>query len=129
LRPGGLLAVCAWLARRDPAAWEVRHLLEPICREGRLPGMGDEAEYSGLAARSGFSVVSVEDLSARVRRTWWVCARRVILRLATQSRYRRFLRDRGAANRGFAVTLLRLMVAYRTGSMRYVLLVFRKRAA
>src|ERR1700675_3898812 len=34
LRPGGRLAVCAWLARSDPRPWEVRHLLEPICREG-----------------------------------------------------------------------------------------------
>ncbi len=126
LRPGGRLAVCAWLARQDPRAWEVRHLLEPICRGGRLPGMGDEVEYCELAERAGFSVVSVEDLSARVRRTWSLCARRVALRLATQAHYRRFLRDRGAVNRGFVLTLLRLMVAYRTGSMRYVLLVFRK---
>ncbi|MGH7212590.1 MAG: class I SAM-dependent methyltransferase, partial [Acetobacteraceae bacterium] len=71
LRPGGLFAVCAWLSRSDPRPWEIRHLLEPICREGRLPGMGDEAEYRQFAERAGFCVVGVEDLSDRVRRTWW----------------------------------------------------------
>ena len=37
LRPGGRFVVCAWLARETPKAWEVRHLLEPICREGPWP--------------------------------------------------------------------------------------------
>jgi tocopherol O-methyltransferase len=40
LKPGGRLVVCAWLSRTDPNRMEVRHLLEPICREGRLPSMG-----------------------------------------------------------------------------------------
>ena len=37
LRPGGRLVVCAWLAAPAPSRWQVRHLLEPICGEGRLP--------------------------------------------------------------------------------------------
>ena len=55
LAPGGRLAICAWLARPDPRPWEVRWLLEPICREGRLPGMGDEADYLRLARAAGFT--------------------------------------------------------------------------
>lgn len=126
LKPGGLLAVCAWLARTDPYRWQVRHLLEPICREGRLPSMGDEADYLALAKQAGFRLVSVEDLSDRVRRTWWICTRRVLGKLATRLRYLRFLLDRRGTNRIFAVTLLRMIVAYRTRSIRYCLLVFRK---
>jgi tocopherol O-methyltransferase len=127
LKPGGRLAVCAWLARPGPHAWEVRHLLEPICREGRLPGMGDEADYRRLAGEAGFAVAAVEDLSTQVRRTWWVCARRFAWKLAADPRYARFLLDRGGGNRVFALTLLRLLVAYRTGSMRYGLMVLAKR--
>ncbi len=126
LKPDGLLAVCAWLARTDAGAWEVRHLLEPICREGRLPSLGDEADYRRLAEQAGFRLLAVEDLTRDVRRTWWICARRVLGKLATRSRYRRFLLDRTAPNRVFAVTLLRMMVAYRTGTLRYCLLVFRR---
>ncbi len=129
LKPGGLLAVCAWLSRTDPRPWEVHYLLEPICREGRLPSLGDEADYRRLAGRAGFDVESVEDLSDRVRRTWWVCTRRVAGGLAARPRYLAFLIDRRAANRAFAATLVRLMIAYRTRSMRYCLLVFRKQEA
>jgi tocopherol O-methyltransferase len=128
LKPGGRLAVCAWLARPRPRAWEVRHLLEPICREGRLAGLGDEADYRRLAGEAGFAVAAVEDLSRRVRRTWWVCARRFAWKLAADPRYARFLLDQGGGNRVFALTLLRLLVAYRTGSMRYCLMVFARGA-
>jgi tocopherol O-methyltransferase len=126
LKPGGLFAVCAWLACDHPRPWQVRHLLEPICREGRLPGMGDEADYLALAQRSGFEVVSVEDLSDRVSQTWWICAERAIKQLFTQPRYRKFLFDRAETNRIFAVTLFRLLLAYRTRSMRYCLMVFKQ---
>jgi hypothetical protein len=40
----------------------------------------------------------------------------------TRPDYRRFLLDRGARNRVFAATLLRILVAYRVGAMRYGLL-------
>ena len=65
LKPNGLLGIYAWLARDDPRPWEVRHLLEPICREGRLPGMGNEADYLRLGVEAGFQVRQVEDLSTR----------------------------------------------------------------
>jgi tocopherol O-methyltransferase len=128
LKPNGLLAVCAWLSRTEPAPWEIRHLLEPICREGRLPSMGDETDYRRLGERAGFRVVQVEDLSRQVSRTWWICIRRGLLKLATRPRYVRFLLDKTASNRIFAVTLFRIMIAYRTRSMRYCVLLFRREA-
>lgn len=126
LKPGGRLVVCAWLARDQPRPWEVRWLLEPICREGRLPSMGDEGDYRRLAEAAGFETQGAEDLSAQVRKTWLICARRLVANLATRPRYARFLLDRANPNRIFALTLLRLLLAYRTGSMRYGLLVFEK---
>jgi tocopherol O-methyltransferase len=126
LRPGGRLVVAAWLAREAPASWEVRWLLEPICREGRLPGMGDEGDYRRLAEGAGFVVERCEDLSREVRRTWSVCARRLAGKLVTDRRYRGFLLDPSASERVFAPTLLRLLLAYRTGAMRYVLFSFRR---
>jgi len=128
LKPGGLLVVCAWLVGADPRPWQISHLLEPICREGRLPNMGDEADYRRFAARAGFQLVDVEDLSEKVRRTWRICTRRALVRLATRPRYLRFLLDRTAKNRGFALTLVRIMIAYRTRSMRYCLFTFSRKA-
>ncbi|UVF17657.1 class I SAM-dependent methyltransferase [Microvirga terrae] len=119
LKPGGRLAVCAWLARDRPPRWEERLLLEPICREGRLPGMGTEAEYRVWAGKAGFSVDGFEDLSRRVRRTWSLCAGRVATKLLTRSDYRRYLLDARSKNRVFALSLPRIWLAYLTGSMRY----------
>ncbi|WP_428486878.1 class I SAM-dependent methyltransferase [Rhodopila sp.] len=129
LKPGGLFTVCAWLAADNPRAWEVRHLLEPICREGRLPSMGNEADYRRMGEQAGFQLVEVEELSDRVRRTWSICTQRMLVGLVTRPGYLRFLLDRTAINRMFAITLLRILIAYRTRSMRYCLLVFRRPAA
>ena len=129
LKPGGLLGICAWLACDDPRPWQVRYLLEPICREGRLPGMGDEADYRRFGEQAGFRVAEVEDLSRNVSRTWSICVRRLLGKLFTRGRYLRFLLDSTTTDRIFAVTMLRIMIAYRTRAMRYCLLVFRRQEA
>jgi tocopherol O-methyltransferase len=126
LRPGGRLAVCAWLARPGASAWQVRHLLEPICREGRLPGMGEEAEYREMAERAGFAVAHVEDWSARVQRTWSVCLTRGLRKVMLDPRYRQYLLNPSHSERIFALTMARLLLAYRIGAMRYALLLFSK---
>lgn len=126
LWPGGRLVICTWLSRAAPRGWQVRHLLEPICREGRLPGLGDEDDYRRFAEASGFFVASVEDLSTRVSHTWTICARRLLGRILTDRRYLRMLLDPRARNRVFILTLLRMVAAYRTGSLRYCLMVLEK---
>jgi tocopherol O-methyltransferase len=122
LRPGGRFAVYAWLARDGAQRWEERYLLEPICREGRLPGMGSEAEYRAWAGEAGFVVDGFEDLSANVQRTWALCTGRIARKLLTHPQYRRYLLDARAKNRIFALSVPRIWLAYLTGSMRYGLL-------
>ena len=128
LRPGGRLVVCAWLAREHPSAWEVRHLLEPICREGRLPGMGSRSEYERMAAEAGFEALDYEDISARVRRTWTICARRAGRALIADREFRRFALSRSTENRDFLFSLPRLILAMRRGAMRYGVFTWRKPA-
>jgi tocopherol O-methyltransferase len=123
LRAGGRLCVFAWLAHEGARGWEIRHLLEPICREGRLPGLGTAAEYRALAGDAGFRVARFDDVSRQVRRTWTICARRLAVRIATDPAYRRYLLDGRSRNRAFALSLARLAAAYRTGAMRYGILV------
>ena len=53
LKPGGMLGIFAWLAAEGASRWQERHLLEPICREGRLPGMGTETDYLSLGRAAG----------------------------------------------------------------------------
>lgn len=123
LKPGGRFVLCVWAASEEPAPWHVRHLLEPICREGRLAGMGTLAENRAWIEAAGLVVERDEDWSRAVAPTWAVVARRVLRGLATDARYRRVvLRGEGV----FAVTVLRLMLAYRTGAMRYGFVLARK---
>jgi tocopherol O-methyltransferase len=119
LKPGGRLVVCAWLARSAPGGFEIRHLLEPICREGRLPSMGSREEYEALARDAGFAPLGFEDISRAVRKTWSICARRVAARLLTDRDLRRLALSRSTKNRAFLLSLPRLMLALRTGAMRY----------
>jgi tocopherol O-methyltransferase len=117
LAPGGRFVVCAWLAETDAGAWKVRHLLEPICREGRLPSMGTREEYEAMAIAAGFTITGYEDVSRRVARTWTVCARRLVKALLVDHETRRLAL--GARNRIFVLSFPRLILAYRTGAMRY----------
>ncbi len=126
LRPGGRLVVCAWLEGEAVRPWETRYLLEPICVEGRLPSMGSRADYHELAARAGLVPAGDEDISRNVRRTWGVCLRRLAGRLVTDPEIRRLVTSPATRNRTFALSLPRLIVALRTGAMRYGVLAWDK---
>jgi tocopherol O-methyltransferase len=126
LKPGGRLVVCAWLEGDGARAWEIRHLLEPICREGRLPSMGSRADYEALAAAAGLRLVSYEDVSRKVRRTWTICARRLLGKLFTDRDIRRLAFSKAVRSRDFILSVPRLILALHTGAMRYGVFVWEK---
>ena len=119
LRPGGRLVVCAWLEGDGASSWDKKHLLEPICREGRLPSMGSRGDYEAMAAEAGFVLSSYQDISRNVRRTWSICARRLAARLVTDRRIRRLALSAATRDRVFLLSIARLMLALRNGAMRY----------
>ena len=123
LRTGSPLVVCAWLAADRPTRWQVDHLLEPICTEGGLPSMGDAADYRAMAEATGFGCVGYEDLSSSVSRTWTICAGRFLKAMIIDGSLRSMVLR--ARNRRFALSLPRLILAYRTGAMRYGVFTFR----
>ena len=128
LKPGGRLVVCAWLEGPEPRPWQVRHLLEPICREGRLPSIGSRADYEQLAGDAGFASRSYEDISRNVRRTWTICAQRLAVRLVTDRTIRQLALSRGTRSRDFLLSIPRLILAMRSGAMRYGVFVWDKPA-
>ncbi|MEZ0276841.1 MAG: class I SAM-dependent methyltransferase [Roseimicrobium sp.] len=119
LKPGGRLALSAWLAGDALKPWEHRYLVEPVCREGRLPALGTMAEYAGWMRDAGFENVETLDLSEKVTRTWPICAWRMLKGLVCKPAYLRFLLDAKNDNRIFALTMMRIWLAYRRGAMRY----------
>ncbi len=128
LRPGGRLVVCAWLASKAASGWEKLLLLEPICRYGRLPGMGTEEDYRAFARGAGFEMLASDDISANVQRTWAICIKRSASKLFSDRRYRQFLFMQGTQNKVFALTLFLILAAYTTGAMRYCVFTFEKPA-
>ncbi|HWP59164.1 MAG TPA: class I SAM-dependent methyltransferase [Candidatus Acidoferrales bacterium] len=119
LRPGGRFVVTAWLSRQNPGTMESRCLLRPICTEGRLPSLLSASEYLDLFCRAGFHAPQFEDLSAGVRKTWGVSLRGLAAAILTDPALLARLFERNFRNRVFAVTMVRLWLAYRLGTVRY----------
>jgi tocopherol O-methyltransferase len=129
LRPGGRLVVCSWLAHPRASATQRKLLLEPACREGRMAHIGLFAEYRRLFEQTGFTVEREEDVSQEVKRTWPVCAAGFLSRLVREPRYLQFLFNRHSRNRTFALTILRIWLAFETGALRYGILTGVKQAS
>jgi tocopherol O-methyltransferase len=122
LKPNGKLVVCAWLSKINPRKVEIDYLLEPICREGRLPSMGTAEEYTQWMEEAGFRNVRFTDLSEQVKKTWTICACRSLKAIITDSSFRKFLRNSPSTNKVFLKTVFRIWLAYQLGSMRYGIL-------
>jgi len=121
LKPGGRASIACWLTAPDLSSPE-KLLMGIICREGKLSSMGTMEEYKTLAQNAGLEVREARDLSAQVERTWWIISKRVLSGLCSDSRYLRFLLRRALRDRLYVLTLPRLLLAYRTGAIRYGLL-------
>ena len=119
LKPAGRLVACVWLARENPAPWEVRHLLRPICSEGRLVQLLTASELDAMLRTHGLVSDGVRDQSRRVSRTWTICLRRAGVRLLGDRNARRFLFDSSQPERVFAKSLVRIRLAFAFGSLRY----------
>ena len=119
LRTGGRCIVAAWLTSDRPSIRQTKYLLEPICREGRLPNMASAEEYRSMFAAAGFQNIHYKDLTPHVKKTWSLIARRVSARFLGDPAFRRLLADPRFTNRIFARTVFRIWLAYRIGAMRF----------
>lgn len=118
LRPGGRIALCAWLAGEgtDPDG-----LAAAVCEHFLCPSLGTADDYRGWLTAAGLAVRGFDDLTPHVTRTWEICLDRVrrsgvgwIAPLAGRS-MTRFLNHFGT-----------LLEAYRAGATRYGLFVAEK---
>lgn len=122
LRPGGRFVVCAWLRADTPPAWAERSLLEPIRKEGRLAWLPSARRLHRKLEASGFEIERSEDLTRDVRRTWSICLRRAAGAVIRRPDTRAFLLDGSRQERVFALTMVRIWLAYRLGVMRYAVI-------
>jgi len=115
LKPGGRVAICAWLAAEDAAASEEkRRQVEQVCTAFLCPSLGSFSDYAGWMERAGLVVDGTYDWTDRVARTWELC----------ESRVRAWGIDRLApwidpAQALFIDHFSTILGAYRSGAMRY----------
>lgn len=123
LRPGGILALCAWLRTDPPAAPDHAQLIADVCRGMLCPQLASRQDYTGWMSAGGLREIKSEDITPHVKETWTRCAeivRRPEIRsllCATDERTRRFVD---------AFALIRK--AYDEGAMAYGMLRARKSA-
>ncbi len=70
LKPGGVLALCAWLAADDIAKPELAQLVSGVCRGFLCPPLATMRDYTGWMAACGFDQIEAEDLTHQVEGTW-----------------------------------------------------------
>jgi tocopherol O-methyltransferase len=118
LRPGGRVALCAWLAGDAPDAQREAML---VCENFLCPSLGTADDYRGWLTAAGLTVRTFEDLTMQVGQTWDICMRRV-----RASGVGLLSRLAGPKMRSFVEHFATLGNAYRSGAMRYGLFVAEK---
>ncbi|MEI6637024.1 MAG: class I SAM-dependent methyltransferase [Planctomycetota bacterium] len=77
VKPGGRVAICAWLAARDADLPAKRPQVKAVLEAFLCPSLGSFDDYRGWMTAAGLVVEVEEDWTARVCRTWEICDRRV----------------------------------------------------
>ena len=76
LKPGGRMAICAWLAGSGLDA-KAQDLVHKVCEGFLCPSLGSREDYVRWTAEAGFKNVRYYDWTSAVERTWEICRNRV----------------------------------------------------
>lgn len=120
LKPGGRIAICAWLAAEDAARPGLREQVEDVCTAFLCPSLGSFSDYASWMTAAGLRIERTDDWTRRVERTWELCdgrARRLGLHWLA-----RCIDSRQAV---FLEHFTTLLDAYRSGAMQYGCIVAR----
>ena len=77
LRPGGCVAICAWLEGPAVESEADRRVVMDVCEGFFCPSLGSATDYCSWMERAGLEVTHVVDWTDQVARTWDICERRV----------------------------------------------------
>ncbi len=114
LRPGGRMAICAWLSGDDEQAEQTQRLVYEVCEGFFCPSLGTQADYRQWMTDAGLSVRSTHIWTPRVLKTWEICRDRV-----AATRIRWLAQMLGRDHVMFLDRFDAILEAYRTGAMEY----------
>jgi tocopherol O-methyltransferase len=122
LKPGGILAVCAWLRRDGPPISDAERKLVATIGEAMLSASLDGlSDYKRWMQEAGLTVEVAEDITRYVERTWEQCTR-----MAERSPIKYLLRFTSASTRRFVRSFPLMKQAYAEGAMAFGLLAAKK---
>lgn len=122
LKPGGRMAICAWLAGSNSGTPDGHEQVRKVCENFLCPSLGSEADYVEWMTAGGLEIVEVSDWTDQVLATWEICERRV---RRTGMRWLAKLADR--QTRAFLDHFETILNAYRSRAMGYGCFVARKK--
>ena len=76
LRPGGRVAICAWLSGSNPDR-QASEQVHKVCEGFFCPSLGAREDYVQWMADAGLKLVRYHDWTSAVERTWEICRDRV----------------------------------------------------
>lgn len=121
LRPGGRMAICAWLAGMRTGDAEADRQVYDVCEGFLCPSLGTMQDYVNWFEQAGLIVETTHDWSSRVWRTWELCQARVD---RSGVRWLAGIIDRNQAL--FLDRFQTILRAYQSGAMQYGCFVARK---
>lgn len=77
LKPGGRLAICAWLAGDTTDSPARQQQVYDVCEGFFCPSLGTSGDYQNWFQNAGLEVTAVHDWTPRVIRTWEICRDRI----------------------------------------------------
>jgi tocopherol O-methyltransferase len=123
LKPGGVLAVCAWLRRDGPLREEEQKLVSTIAEAMLSASLDSLSDYRSWMRDAGLTVTTAEDITRHVERTWSHCSR-----IGDNPVVRFFLRFTGGPTQRFVRSFPLMKQAYAQGAMAFGLFVAKKSA-
>ena len=123
LKPGGILAVCAWLRRDGPLSEDEQRLIDTIAEAMMSASLGSLSDYQRWMHDAGLTVTTADDITTHVEQTWAHCAR-----IGKNPFVRFVLPFTGGPTRRFVRSFPYMQQAYAQRAMAFGLLVAKKPA-
>jgi tocopherol O-methyltransferase len=121
LKPGGVLAVCAWLRGEGPPREDEQELVATIGKAMLSASLDTLSQYAAWMREANLEVETAKDITRNVAPTWEYCSR-----MAERLPVRWLVRLADAPTRRFVGSFPLMTQAYVTGAMAFGLFVARK---
>lgn len=121
LKPGGVLAICAWLRGKRSTDADRKHLVETIGRAMLSDSLDTLDQYVDWIRHAGLVVETAEDITSNIAPTWKHCSR-----MAQRWPLRWLTPLADAQTRQFVNSFPLMTEGYATGAMAFGLFVARK---